>query len=221
MAESFLNLGKFRATQDISSIERIKRLIPVNSYDDYKSLIKNDPIVQIDQESLTLQTFLEKQDYFKQDGSDKFLTFLFSETERKKYLNVIARIKYDEKTPEELSVGQRGTLYLCLKLATESFFDPIIIDQPEDDLDNDFIMKRLVPIFLTIKKYRQIIIVTHNANLVINADAEQVIIAENNSESLSYSSGSLENPEIRKKLCDVLEGGKEAFIKREQKYGFK
>ena len=221
MAESFLNLGKFRATQDISSIERIKRSIPVNSYDDYKSLIKNDPIVQIDQELLTLQTFLEKQDYFKQDGSDKFLTFLFSETERKKYLNVIARIEYDGKSPEELSVGQRGTLYLCLKLATESFFDPIIIDQPEDDLDNDFIMKRLVPIFLTIKKYRQVIIVTHNANLVINADAEQVIIAENNSESLSYSSGSLENPEIRKKLCDVLEGGKEAFIKREQKYGFK
>jgi len=71
------------------------------------------------------------------------------------------------------------------------------------------------------KKYRQVIIATHNANLVVNADAEQVIIAKNDSEKLSYVSGSLENHEIRSKICDVLEGGKEAFRKREQKYGFR
>ncbi|UXE59178.1 MAG: AAA family ATPase [Woronichinia naegeliana WA131] len=189
VADTFLNLIKFPKTKNSTSLAKVKSTIPINSYDDYKCLIKNEPIIKIDQEVLTLQAFLEKHDYFKQDGSNKFQKFLFSETERKKYLNVIARIQYDGKSPEELSVGQRGTLYLCLKLATESFFDPIIIDQPEDDLDNDFIMKRLVPIFLTIKKYRQVIIVTHNANLVINADAEQVVIAENNSESLSYSSG--------------------------------
>jgi ABC-type lipoprotein export system ATPase subunit len=218
-----LNLNKFRSTQNFTSSDRIRSTIRVNGYKDYKTLIENKPIIQLNQSEevfSTLDDFLD-QDYFNQDGSDKFLNLLFSDLERDLYLKVLARIKYDDKKPEDLSIGQRGTLYLCLKLATDSFFDPIVIDQPEDDLDNDFIMKRLVPIFLTIKKYRQVIMVTHNANLVINADAEQVIVAENNLESLSYLSGSLENPTIRAKICDVLEGGREAFIKREQKYGFK
>ena len=220
--KSCLNLIKFRARQDSSPLDRIKSMIPVSSYEAYKLLISNQPVILFDdQNPLTLDDFLEQEDYFNQDGIDKLLTLLFSESERQKYLKVLARIQYDDKSPEELSIGQRGTLYLCLKLATESFFDPIIIDQPEDDLDNDFIMKRLVPIFTTIKKYRQIIIATHNANLVVNADAEQVIVADNKSENLSYFSGSLESPKIRERICDVLEGGKEAFRKREQKYGFK
>lgn len=220
--KSCLNLTKFRARQDSSPLDRIKRMIPVDSYEAYKLLISNQPVILFDdQRPSTLDDFLEQEDYFNQDGIDRLLTLLFSEAERQKYLKVLARIKYDDKSPEDLSIGQRGTLYLCLKLATESFFDPIIIDQPEDDLDNDFIMKRLVPIFTTIKKYRQIIIATHNANLVVNADAEQVIVADNESENLSYFSGSLESPKIRERICDVLEGGKEAFRKREQKYGFK
>ncbi|WP_103668638.1 TrlF family AAA-like ATPase [Pseudanabaena sp. BC1403] len=220
--KSCLNLTKFRARQDSSPLDRIKSMIPVNSYEAYKLLISNQPVIWFNAQSpSTLDDFLEQDDYFNQDGIDRLLTLLFSESERQKYLKVLARIKYDDKSPEELSIGQRGTLYLCLKLATESFFDPIIIDQPEDDLDNDFIMKRLVPIFTTIKKYRQIIIATHNANLVVNADAEQVIVADNKSENLSYFSGSLESPKIRERICDVLEGGKEAFRKREQKYGFK
>jgi DNA repair ATPase RecN len=71
-----------------------------------------------------------------------------------------------------------------------------------------------------IKKYRQVIIVTHNANLVVNADAEQVIVAKNNDEILQYESGSIENISIREQICNILEGGKDAFNKREQKYGF-
>jgi predicted ATPase len=78
-----------------------------------------------------------------------------------------------------------------------------------------------VPLFRKIKKYRQVIIVTHNANLVVNADAEQVIIAENNDENISYKSGSIENLDIREKIYQILEGGKTAFEKREKKYGFK
>ena len=120
----------------------------------------------------------------------------------------------------QLSVGQRGTFYVCLKLATDPFLKPFIFDQPEDDLDNDFIMHHLVPIFKKIKKYRQVIIVTHNANLVVNSDAEQVIIATNENEILNYKSGSIENTPIRKEICKILEGGEDAFTKREQKYGF-
>lgn len=218
--QSSLNGNKFRPRQEVTQLDRIKQMIPIESYDSYKLLIKNEPIIKSNDEELwTLEEFIEQKDYF--NTVDGFLEVLFSDSKREDYLEVIARIKYDGKSPEELSIGQRGTLYLCLKLATESFFDPIIIDQPEDDLDNEFIMNKLVPIFTTIKKYRQVIIATHNANLVVNADAEQVIIAKNDSEKLSYVSGSLENHEIRSKICDVLEGGKEAFRKREQKYGFR
>jgi hypothetical protein len=217
---SSLNGNKFRSNNQLTSLDKIKQMIPIDSYDSYKSLIENKPIIKCNgEEPLTLEQFIEQEDYF--NTVDGFLEVLFSDSKREDYLKVIARIKYDGKSPEELSIGQRGTLYLCLKLATESFFDPIIIDQPEDDLDNEFIMNKLVPIFTTIKKYRQVIIATHNANLVVNADAEQVIVAKNDSEKLLYVSGSLENHEIRSKICDVLEGGKEAFRKREQKYGFR
>jgi predicted ATPase len=103
-------------------------------------------------------------------------------------------------------------------LATEAFSKPIIFDQPEDDLDNEFIISNLISLFKELKLYRQVIIVTHNANLVVNADAEQVIVASNNDGNLSYVSGSLENSSINSKICKILEGGKRAFEKRRNKY---
>ena len=87
-------------------------------------------------------------------------------------------------------------------------------------------MKELVPLFRDIKKYRQVIIATHNANLVVNADSEQVIVANNEGEILSYMTGSIEHTSqvgprgIRENLCDILEGGQVAFETREKKYGF-
>ena len=79
-------------------------------------------------------------------------------------------------------------------------------------------MDELVDIFKELKKYRQIIIVTHNANLVLNADAEQVIVAENDNEDLKYVAWSIENKIIRERICDVLEWWENAFRKRENKY---
>lgn len=110
-------------------------------------------------------------------------------------------------------------------MATDAFGSPFVFDQPEDDLDNDFIMRQLVPLFRKIKLYRQVIIVTHNANLVVNCDAEQVIVASNEDEVISYRSGALEHGDhgqknsMRKAICDILEGGRQAFEAREQKYG--
>lgn len=125
------------------------------------------------------------------------------------------------KNITKLSHGQQGTIYLRLKLAANLFSKTIIYDQPEDDLDNEFIMSDLVYIIRKIKKYRQIIIVSHNANLVVNADSEQVIIARNEEGLLKYNAGALENPEINKQICKILEGGERAFLDREKKYGFK
>jgi predicted ATPase len=108
-----------------------------------------------------------------------------------------------------------------MQLATNAFSSPLIFDQPEDDLDNEFITKELVNLIKELKKYRQIIISTHNANLVVTADSEQVIVANNEDERLSYVSGSLENKDIIENVCRILEGGKAAFEKRKYKYGVK
>jgi ABC-type thiamine transport system ATPase subunit len=152
-------------------------------------------------------------------GSENDIFKIFIEPSIKnRYVQVIANITVNGKTLGELSAGQKGTVYLCLKLATQLFSGPIVFDQPEDDLDNDFITNQLIDLFKEIKKYRQVIIVSHNANLVVNADSEQVIIANNNDEKLTYESGSLENEEINNQICRILEGGQSAFEKRRNKY---
>ena len=79
------------------------------------------------------------------------------------------------------------------------------------------IMNELVPLIREAKKSRQIIMSTHNANLVVNADAEQIIVAQLD-QGKGYISGSIENGEINKNIRDILEGGEEAFKRRERKY---
>lgn len=158
---------------------------------------------------------IENKDlYYISDIED----FFYNLKKRQKYLYVQPEITYKNKTLDKISVGQRGTVYLCLKLATSTFSIPIIYDQPEDDLDNQFIINELVGIFKSIKKFRQVIIVTHNANLVVNSDTEQVVIAKNIDETLSYYSGSLENETIINDVCKILEGGKYAFEQRRDRY---
>lgn len=162
----------------------------------------------------------ENPSCFYQDDEYDIEKYLFDLSTRSKYLYTQPKITYKGKTLDKLSAGQRGTLYLCMKLATKAFSEPIIFDQPEDDLDNEFIITELVDIFKKLKKFRQVIIVTHNANLVVNSDVEQVILAQNNEEVLSYTAGALENPVIIENVCKVLEGGKEAFERRKNKYKY-
>jgi energy-coupling factor transporter ATP-binding protein EcfA2 len=133
------------------------------------------------------------EDFYDSDNihSKTLKNIFFKESERKQYLKVFPILKYKGKDLNKISVGQKGTVYLKMMLATEAFSKPIIFDQPEDDLDNEFIMQNLISLFKELKQYRQVIIVTHNANLVVNADAEQVIVASNIDGELNYVSGSL------------------------------
>jgi ABC-type cobalamin/Fe3+-siderophores transport system ATPase subunit len=216
---AYLNLGKFRETQLQTRNERFEETFQIKDQNDFIKLLKGEKIVNVDGTLLNLAETLDS-DLFNKDGKREFLRILLLERNRKQYWNVKSSSTYKNKEIRQLSVGMRGTFYVCLKLATDPFVKPFVFDQPEDDLDNDFIMRSLVPIFKKIKKYRQVIIVTHNANLVVNADAEQVIVAINEGEVLSYESGSIENPAIRKPICDILEGGEPAFTMREKKYGF-
>ncbi|MEX2234026.1 MAG: hypothetical protein WD824_17810 [Cyclobacteriaceae bacterium] len=151
---------------------------------------------------------------------DTFSRIFFDESIRKKFIKVYPILKYQGRDLGKISVGQKGTVYLKMMLATEAFSKPIIFDQPEDDLDNEFIMEDLVDLFKKLKRYRQVIIITHNANLVVNADAEQIIISKNDKGRLAYSSGSLENNSINSNICRILEGGEIAFERRRSKYRY-
>lgn len=130
-------------------------------------------------------------------------------------------ISYDNIEIEKLSPGTRGIVLLLLYLALDDTDDrPLIIDQPEENLDPKSVFDELVPLFLSAKTRRQVIMVTHNANLVINTDADQVIIAEvgpyksQGLPPMTYSSGGLENTAIRANVCSILEGGERAFRER-------
>lgn len=136
------------------------------------------------------------------------------------YLDVQFSLKMDGKTLEELSPGQRGYLLLVFYLALNRKSIPIIIDQPEDNLDNQSVYKKLVPCILEAKKHRQVIIVTHNPNIAVACDAEQIICAsiDKSTNKVTYISGSIENPIIKKSVVDVLEGTLPAFELRRIKY---
>jgi len=192
-----------------NSVERIKESLKIKDFDSYTNFIEN-----------SLSNYVEGPEKDKLRNGATFEKVFFDINTRSKYLRTIPEITYNGKSIDKLSAGQRGTLYLCIKLATSAFSTPIVLDQPEDDLDNQFIVDDLIGIFKKLKRFRQIIIITHNANLVVNTDAEQIIVANNESEELSYFSGSLENPIIIKNVCEILEGGEQAFEQRKNKYGF-
>lgn len=137
------------------------------------------------------------------------------------HLAVRYEILYDGTDIRKLSPGTRGIVLLLLYLALDDADDrPLIIDQPEENLDPKSVNDELVPLFMRARSKRQVIIVTHNANLVINTDADQIIVADASPSSgaglptFTYVAGGLEDADIRKQVCDILEGGAEAFQAR-------
>jgi len=163
---------------------------------------------------------------------EEFLNWIFDPT----YYGIISSLKFDDTDLYLLSPGQKGIILLILYLKIdEADFRPLIIDQPEENLDNLSVYKDLIEYFRDRKKYRQIIMVTHNPNLVVNTDAEQIIIASYDGKEiprLKYSSGSLEDQAINiseveveefkngiiEQVCDILEGGEPVFVSRKKKY---
>ncbi|WKL50055.1 AAA family ATPase [Flavobacterium pectinovorum] len=132
-------------------------------------------------------------------------------------------LKLDNKSIEQLSPGERGAALIVFYLLLDNNDIPLIIDQPEDNLDNHSVYKILVPFIKDAKKRRQIIIVTHNPNLAIVSDAELVIhvnIDKENKNTFSFNAGAIENKKINNTIVDILEGTEPAFIKRKDKYGF-
>lgn len=155
-------------------------------------------------------------------------------------------ITYKNDTIHKMSTGKASLVLLKVMIKLSEIKGPILIDQPEDNLDNRSVTNELIEYLKEKKKERQIILVTHNANIVVNADAENIIIANQRGQSdddklgspylFDYINGALEdvNPistnqeekdllksmGIREHITQIVEGGKEAFKKREEKYGF-
>ena len=138
-------------------------------------------------------------------------------------------LKYNGVELEKLSPGTKGIVLLILYLGMDiADSRPLIVDQPDENLDNESIFELLTVYFKSAKKRRQIILITHNPNLVVNSDSEQIIVASAQRRDyglpyISYQSGGLENntpPDkgIRHKVCRILEGGSDAFQKRERRY---
>jgi hypothetical protein len=126
-----------------------------------------------------------------------------------------------QKELSQLSPGERGMLLLMFYLLIDKEDIPLIVDQPEGNLDNQTAYKLLGECIRESKKRRQIIIVTHNPNLAVACDAEQVISAvkdQKDGERITYTAGAIEDPKINSLLINVLEGTRPAFDNRDAKY---
>ncbi|HCG6381802.1 TPA: AAA family ATPase [Vibrio parahaemolyticus] len=184
-----------------------------------------------------IQSALNDQLHFKGIHTNKTLLnqVLCSNPYRKDY-----ELTYQNDSFDSMSQGKQAFVILKLLLEFNDKTCPVLIDQPEDSLDNRAIYNELVEYLKQKKKERQIILVTHNPNVVVSADAEQVIVANqhdpkaknNLGRKFEYVAGGIEHsmPKdpnvdeilysqgIREHICEILEGGEDAFKKREQKY---
>ncbi len=195
----------------------------VLNYDRNKSIYQNmvnmaDPFCEVRMKN---KTGLEgkKMESFKK----KVYEFVDSCKSRKKY-EILEKGNSPGDTPVSTattSQGRKASIFLDIKL--NSFLDKnakhvLMIDQIEDNIDNKYISENLVNLIRKLKKKMQIILVTHNPSIAIYGDAENIIIAENNDNIITYKQGGLENAEIRKEACKILDGGDIAFKNRMDKY---
>jgi hypothetical protein len=200
----------------------------------YENYIKETEIVCLDFLEKALNNLIEyKSGNRNQDVTVELLS--------SNWLDVSFDLKYQNDAFKNMSQGKQAFVILKLLLEFSKKECPILIDQPEDSLDNRAIYNELVKYLVEKKKKRQIILVTHNSNVVVSADAEQIIVANQHGEKspnidgyrFQYVTGSLEfskkkdeniditlfSQGIREHVCEILEGGNEAFKKREKKYG--
>ena len=198
-----------------------------------------------------LRDYIKKSDFNSDDGIENFLNLIIDALKEDKRPNgkkneINAQLKQDkdvlylydmifsldyleprysfrmgDKELHQLSPGERGTLLLIFYLLLDKSDIPLVIDQPEENLDNQTVYEVLVPCIKEAKQKRQIIMVTHNPNLAVVCDAEQIVCAnldKKNNYKMNYTYGSIENPEMNRAVVDILEGTMPAFDNRESKY---
>lgn len=207
--------GSFKGKQDGEQVlQQIIKEYSIENEDEFISLC--DKIIFNLKHDITCNN---EQRYIDEQIKDmqSFYNYLFSLD----YVDYNYQLKLGDKVLSLLYPGEKGALLLIFYLLLDMDNKPLILDQPEDNLDNNSVAKILVKFIKNAKKQRQIIMVTHNPNLAVVADAEQIIyvnIDKQNQYEFTVESGSIENPEINKHIVDVLEGAMPAFRKRDDKY---
>ena len=216
--EDFLNRinktrkGPFHGANDPE--KAIKSIVGEADWNDFASIylcLENIFKLMINYRGETLRVSDQAND------KKEFYDFIFS----LEYLSARYELRSGGKNLNELSPGEKGLLLLVFYLQLDKDNIPLIIDQPEDNLDNDSIFAVLAECIRQAKRNRQVVLVTHNPNLAVGADAEQVVFVQldkSNNYKFSYKSGAIECPKINEKIALILEGSQPAFIKRRLKY---
>lgn len=159
---------------------------------------------------------------FKQMKGQQSIQDLYDYLFGFEYLDTKYDLRVDGKDLSELSPGERGGLLLVFYLMLDRQDIPLVIDQPEDNLDNKSVYQVLVTFIKEAKKRRQIILVTHNPNLAVVADAEQIIHVRidktRQKNDFDFHSGAIEDPVVNQSVVDILEGTMPAFDNRRLKY---
>ncbi|MFC6292451.1 hypothetical protein BHU61_09465 [Macrococcus epidermidis] len=172
-----------------------------------------------------LNSSLTKEGIFKKN---KNISTFLNDISLLIFLTMDFIITYKNYEFNKMSEGKKSFILLVLILSQTDEDTPLLIDQPEDNLDNNAIYNDLITYLCKQKLKRQIFVVSHNANVTVAADSENIIIAnehdeENqnpNNNKFYYTNGSLENDLIERKVCKILEGGTDAFEKRRRRYTF-
>ena len=193
---------------------------------------------KIDEFILGLETQLIDEQLKKNKNLKDYYDWLYNFD----YYKLSYSIKFNDTDLDKLSPGLKGIALLILFLDLDKEdYSPLLVDQPEENLDNRSVYETLRKYFIDAKKRRQIFLVTHNPNLVVNTDSEQVLVANydpSNTQqftNIDYVSGGLEHTKyynkqenillhqrgIKQHICHVLEGGEKAFKERERKYSIK
>jgi len=195
----------FRGT----SISDTKYAIISTSFSDYVDIITE----LITNDGKRLKDILSSNEYVK-----------FCEKVAEKYKDLIqyqvpdkVEIFYHDKLLRKHSLGQRASA-LILFILTQNNNDIIIIDQPEDDLDNKVIYDEVISAISKTKPNVQFIFATHNANIPVLGDAERVLVVDFNESDIEVSQGNIDMLDTQKQIIDIMEGGREAFDKRKMIY---
>lgn len=212
-------VGSFKENEIAAEkIKELKSSVDINNslsiVDFLNKIIYN---LENDTRNKSNQSKTEITRQIKEKDMLSFYDFLFGLD----YLVPDYKLMLGNKLLTELSPGEKGALLLIFYLLIDQDDSPLLIDQPEENLDNESVYQILVEYIRAAKKRRQIIIVTHNPNLAVVCDAEQIIsvnIDKKDGNRFSFTSGSIENPVINKDLVRILEGTLPAFDLRDKKY---
>lgn len=203
--------GSFRLVNE--GREKLKAMILACDFNNFQH-VKNF----IDTLLTSLKDFDLKRQLNRDRKTEDLYTFLYNLD----FLRPQYNINLGGKPIKQLSPGEKGALLLIFYLLIDKNDIPLIIDQPEENLDNQSVYELLVHCIKKAKSRRQIIIVTHNPNIAVVCDAEQIIFTKiedkYNKNSVTLETGSIENPSINKKIVQILEGTKPAFDNRRLKY---